>query len=140
MQVGSSWHIGKDNSLIVNPYELRQLKGRRKLTDRTLHVECPQYDKVDQKTARAIAVLAMPDAAIGNCGYINVRGQRWHYEFKVKDLNRSIQKKWGRRTGMVQSPMEKQLAGCYYDTTRQLWQVPSSFGKRETIKFPTLGT
>ena len=136
MQLAPAWHLGKDNAVRANPYELRRLRTRRKLTERTLHVECPQYDQVDQTTARAIAVMALPEAAIGGCGYINVKGPRWRYEFKTKELNTSIRRRWGNRTGMVQNPVEKVQAGCFYDTTRKLWAVPRSYSAREVIKFP----
>lgn len=135
MKLGPEWKIGKDNSLTVNPYEMRQLKTRAKLTDRTLHVECPKDAPVmDAATAKMIAVMAMPNAVIGRCSKINVRGPRWHYEFDVRTLNGGIQRQWGRRTGMVQNPLEQQLAGCFFDETRQLFQVPPSYNVRERVR------
>lgn len=133
----SPWFLGKDNAVKANPYEMRQLRTKRHLTDRTLHVECPQYDSVDQQTARVIAVMALPDAVIGGCGKINVRGKRWHYEFDTKTLNKDTARRGFNRMGIVQNPLEKVAAGSFYDTTRQLWAVPQNYGVRETIKFPT---
>jgi len=136
MQVAPSWSIGKDNALGVNPYEMRRLKGRKHLTDRTLHVECPNYPVMDQKSAKIVATLALSDAAIGGCGIINVKGPRWNYEFKVRDLNGGIRRRFGNRVGMVQNPLEKQMAGCFYDQTRKLWAVPQRYSVKETIRFP----
>ena len=135
--VGPGWNIGKDNNVRIGTGEMRQLKTRRHLTDRTLHLECPNY-KVTQDTAKAIAVMHLSDAIIGGCSYINVRALRCNFEFKVRELNSGIQSKWGNRTGIFQNPLEKIQAGCFYDETRKLWQVPTGFGggARETLAFP----
>lgn len=131
MRLGPSWQIKKDNELVVNPYEMRRLKNKTRLTDRTLHIECPKDAPVmDAATAKMIAVMALPNAAIGKCSKINVRGSRWHYEFDVKSLNTGIQRKWGRRTGMAINPLEQQVAGAFFDETRQLYQVPREYNVR----------
>lgn len=135
MHLGPNWQIHKDNELTVNPFEMRQLKTRAKLTDRTLHVECPKDAPVmDAVTAKLIATMAMPNAVIGKCSKINVRGPRWHYEFDVARLNGSIVRKWGDRPGMFQNPLEQQLAGCFFDETKNLFQVPQSYNVRERVK------
>lgn len=137
----SSWKIGRDNFVKGNPYEFRRLRGRHHLTDRTLHIECPNYPEMDVRSARAIAVMALSDAAIGKCGKILVKGPRWKYEFDTKTLNLGVQKKTfgGRllsRTGtMHQNPIERVLAGSFYDETRQIWAVPRSYNVRERIVF-----
>jgi len=137
MQAAPAWDIGKDNTLRVNPYEMRRLKTKRHPTERTLHVECPNYPEMDQRSAHIVAKLALSDAAIGGCSIINVKGPRWNYEFRVDDLNGRIKKQWSKhRVGMFQNPVEKQIAGCFYDTTRKLWAVPQRYSVKETIKFP----
>lgn len=129
------WSISKDNQIRANPYEFRQLKTRRRLTGRTLNVECPNYPDVDQASARMIAELAKASAVIGHCGYITVKGPRWKYEFNVLDIN-GKGKWWGQRVGgMMQNPIEMQMAGSSYDTSRPLWSVPQSFNVRERITF-----
>ena len=130
--------IKKHNEVISNPYEMTQLKSRRHLTDRTLHLECPNFPIMDAATAKLIAVYRLSDAAIGGCGRILVKGPRWQYEFDTKRLNNAIRRKWGRRSGVVESPFETKVMGSYYDETRQLWQVPAGFNKRETITFPAV--
>lgn len=136
MQVSPSWDIGKDNTLRVNPHEMRRLKTKKHPTDRTLHVECPNYPVMDRKSAHIVATAALSDAVIGRCSIINVKGPRWNYEFRVDDLNGRIKKRWGERRGMFQNPIEKQIAGCHYDTTRKLWAVPQMYSVKETIRFP----
>jgi hypothetical protein len=80
--------------------------------------------------------MRLSDAAIGGCGKIVVRGKVWHYDFNTRDLNNAIKRRWGRRSGIVQNPLETVLSGSYYDTSRQLWAVPQGYGAKETIKFP----
>ncbi len=63
-----AWSIGKDNRVRENPYEWRQLRTRRRLTDRTMHIECPNYPVMDRPNAKMVAVLALSDAVIGHCG------------------------------------------------------------------------
>lgn len=130
------WAIGKDNRVQANPYEMRRLKTRRRLTDRTLFIECPNYPVMDAQSAKLIAVYALSDAAIGGCGKIVVRGPRWHFEFDVAALNGGIKRRWGGRMGILHNPREKQAAGCFFDATRKLWQVPTGYKPREVIKFP----
>jgi len=138
MRFAPSWHIGKDNQVTVSPYEMRRLKTRAHSTERTLHVECPNYPEMDRRSAHIIAKLALSDAAIGGCSIINVKGPRWHYEFRVADLDARIKRRWGKeRVGIFQNPAEKQLAGCTYDVTRKIWAVPQRYSIKETIKFPT---
>lgn len=131
-----TWQIGKDNQVRGSPFELRRLRRKVHLTDRTLHVECPQYPVMDAHIARAIAVLALSDAVIGRCGKILVKGPRWRYEFDTKGLNNFILARCGGRMGLVQNPIERQQAGSFYDTMRGLWQVPVSYGVRERKTFP----
>ena len=116
------WNINKDNVVQANPYEWKRLKARRHLTDKTLHVECPNYKEIDQRSARHIAELAHGSAVIGGCGKILVKGPRWQYEFDTKSLN-GEGKWWGQRSGMIQNPLELQRAGCSFDESKKLWQV-----------------
>ncbi len=129
------WSIGKDNKVKASPYELRQLRGKYRPTGRTFFVECPNYPDIDQTSARIIAELAKSGAVIGGCSYIVVRGPRWKHEFNVQDIN-GKGKWWGKRPGMVQNPIEMQQAGSFFDTTRQLYQVPTSYNVREKKVFP----
>ncbi len=132
--------IKKNNQVISNPMEMTELKSRRRLTDRTLHVECPNFKVMNSATARLIAQYRITDAVIGGCGYILVKGPRWQYEFGTKDLNNLARRMYGRRTGIREHPLETIAAGSFYDETKKLWAVPGKFGTaRETIKFPTLG-
>ena len=131
--------IKKDNRVITNPMEMTRLKSRRRLTDRTLHVECPNFPVMTAKTARLIAQFRITDAAIGGCGYILVKGPRWQYEFKTLDLNRHAQSMYGQRSGIREHPLETIAAGSFYDEIKGLYQVPLKYNVRETIKFPTLG-
>jgi hypothetical protein len=130
------WQIGKDNRVTPSVVENRQLRAPRQLTDRTLFIECPHFPVCDAKTAKLIAAMRLSDAAIGGCGKIVVRGKVWHYDFNTRDLNNAIKRRWGRRSGIVQNPLETVLSGSYYDTSRQLWAVPQGYGAKETIKFP----
>ena len=127
-----------------NPFEMRRLRGRRTLTDRTLHVECPNYPDVDARSAEAVAKMAISDAVIGGCGKILVKGPKWKYEFDTNALNDKVGTKTfgGRipaRVGMMfQNPLEKVVAGSFYDETKALWTVPRSYNVREkTIVDPT---
>lgn len=130
------WSIGKDNKVRANPYEMRQLKTKRRLTGRTLNVECPNYPDVDQASARMIAEMAKASAVIAGCGYIMVKGPRWKYEFSLADINGQKGEWWGRRGGgMMQNPKEMQMAGSSFDTSRKVWTVPQSFNVREKITF-----
>ena len=133
-----NWHIGKDNQVVANPFEWRKLKTRRYLTDRTAFIECPQYPEMNAESARLIATYYLSDAVIGKCGKVVVRGRRWHYEFDTITLNSGIKKQWRGRSGMLQNPIEKQLAGAFYDVTRKLYTVPENYNVRETLKFPTM--
>lgn len=134
--LGRDWNLGKDNFVKANPGEMRKLKTKRHLTERTLHLECKNL-KMEPWNARAIAIMHLSDAVIGGCGYINVRGPRWHYEFKTKDLNNEVRsRRIGRRMGMPMNPIEKISAGAFYDETRKLWQVPGGYETRETLRFP----
>ncbi len=129
------WSIGKDNKVKASPYELRQLKGKYRPTGRTLFVECPNYQDVDQTSARIIAEFAKSSAKIGGCSYIVVKGPRWRHEFNLMDLT-GEGKWWGKRPGMVENPLDLQQAGSFFDTTQQLHQVPPSFNVREKKVFP----
>ena len=136
MKLLPEWSISKDNVVRANPYEFRQLKTRRRLTGRTLNVECPNYPDVDQASARMIAESAKASAVIAGCGYIVVKGPRWKYEFSLADINGQKGEWWGRREGgMMQNPLEMQMSGSSYDTSRPLWPVPQSFNLREKITF-----
>jgi len=131
------WQIQSDNRVSGTADELHKLnRSRRLIAGKTLFIECPQFPVMDSKTACFIAEGRLSDAVIGQCEYIVVRGKVWKYEYKTLELNRRIQKVWGNRTGMVQNPAETICTGSFYDTTRQLWAVPSSYRVRETIKFP----
>jgi len=130
------WAIHSDNRLTTSAAEFHKLKAPRALRDRTLFIECPNFPVMDAKTARFIAVSRLSDAAIGGCDKIVVRGKVWHYDFKTAEINQSIRKKFGRRTGMVQNPLETVCAGSFYDESRKLWSVPQKYEVKETIKFP----
>lgn len=132
-----AWSIGKDNEIRANPYELRQLGTKRRLTGKTLNVECPNYPDVDQASARMIAELAKASAVIGGCSYIVVKGPRWKYEFSMADINGNKGEWWAKRPagGMFQNPIEMQMAGSSFDTSRPLWPVPKSFNVREKVTF-----
>ena len=127
--------FGKDNKVSVNPYEMRQLKTKRRLTGRTCFVECPNYNEIDQASAAIIAQMSKDKAVLGGCSYIVVKGPRWKYEFNVRDIN-GKGKWWGKRPGVFQGPLEFRQAGSFFDTTRQLYQVPTSFNVRERLAFP----
>lgn len=125
--------IGKDNSVRLDARELRALKETRKVGPRNLIVEAAGVKENLQ--AKAIAVLHLPDAAMGGCGTIIVKSGFYKWQFDVKELNRGIMRRFGRRQGMTLSPVEKQIGGAFYDTTRQLWAVPQNYNVRETVKF-----
>jgi len=135
-----NWNIGKDNQLTVNPYELRQLKTRRKLGDRTLNVECPNYQEVDQRSARFVAQMAITTAILGGCSKILVKGKRWRWEFDVRELNGTTGKDkgawWTKRPGMFINPLELQQSGTEFDTTRDLYQVPEKMEEKSTSEIP----
>lgn len=132
------WQIHSDNRITTSGRELKSLKTpRRIIPDKILFIECPQFPVMDSKTAHFIAAGRLSDAVIGECGKIVVRGKVWHYEYKTLDLNREARRKWGNRTGFVQNPLETVMSGCFYDTTRALWSVPTNFNPpRSTTKFP----
>lgn|SRR5262245_17525342 len=129
------WQISKDNQVKGTADELRTLKPRT-LKDRTLFIECPQFPVMDAKTAHFIAKGYLSNAVIGQCDKIVVRGKVWHYDFNTLDLNNRARMAWGNRSIMVQNPIEMQIAGNFFDETRQLWAVPGCYNVRETIKFP----
>ena len=129
------WQIASDNAVTPSLAEWRSLKPRR-LLDRTLFIECPQFPVMDGKTAHFIAAGRLSDAIIGQCDKIVVRGKVWHWDFKTVALNNEAKARYGER-GMFQNPVETQMVeGNFYDTTRQLYQVPRNYNVRESVKFP----
>lgn len=127
--------IAKDNVVRLDAREVRALKQVRKVGPRNLIIDAAGV--TENLQAKAIAVLHLSDAAIGGCGTIIVRSGFYKWQFDTKELNRGIIERWGRRQGMTLSPMEKQIGGAFYDTTRQLWAVPQNYNVRERVKFGT---
>ena len=116
--------LGNDE-IAVNPHELRRLRGKRKLTERTLYIEGVN----DERIADLVAMHALRVAVDNHCGWISVKGNYWIREFNVRELNRKIGESPFRHGHGAKSEIEMKMAGgknTYFDTTRKLWAVPKN--------------
>jgi len=133
--------VQKDNKVIVPASEFRTLKGVKRVTPRKFIIgNCPALDRYGAEhvpeLAHLLAQMYLGQAVANGCGVIEVRHKRYHYDFTVKDLNRYAYKRFKTRSYLRENELETQLSGGFYDTTKEVYQVPQRYNLRERITFP----
>jgi len=133
--------VQKDNKVIVPASEFRTLKGVKRVTQRKFIIgNCPALDKYGAEhvpeLAHLLARMYSAQAVANGCGIIEIRHKRYHHEFMIKDLNRYAYNKFRTRSFIPENETETKLGGGFYDTTKEVYQVPERYNLRERITFP----